>query len=111
MVGRASQCVAPSAEVHVMLKKPSVRKGNGSGSAIGRHRLLRQTREVIVQRLNGRDARIHDDATGDLGEGLIRNTTGLGDLGPSAFCLIQTAKDGGKHWFLLYPHGNTSEEK
>lgn len=90
-----------------MLRKSSVRKVG----AISRRRLLRQTREVIVQRLNRGDAGIHDDAAGDLGESLIGDTTGLGDIGPSAFCLIQTAKDGGKHWFLLYPHGNTSEEK
>lgn len=90
-----------------MLKRPSVRKVG----AIGRRRLLRQTREVIVERLNRGDAWIHDDAASDLGKGLIGNATGLGDVGPSAFCLIQTTKDGGKHWFLLYPHGNTSEGK
>lgn len=88
-----------------MHKKPSVRGVTG----IGRRRLLRQSREVIEQRLHRIDSRVSYESPADLGNGLVRDSALLRYTRPVAFYLIQSAQDGAKHRFLLVCHSNAPE--
>lgn len=59
--------------------------------------LVRAMREVIVQGLNRRDARVTNEPTRDLRDGLVRHAAGLGDLRPVTFASLQSLEDAFEH--------------
>jgi hypothetical protein len=85
-----------------MLKKPALLKVG----AIGRRRLLRHTREVVVQRLNRRDAGVSDNATRELGERGIRHSGLLCDGAQVALFLVETSQRRGEKRCVLVVHPN-----
>lgn len=67
-------------------------------SCVSGHRMrIRATREVIVQGLNGRYARVTNETARDLRDRLVRDAAGFGDLRPVSLTPVQSEEDEIEH--------------